>query len=55
MRFWEYLKTLKATWEKAILIAQQESRDELVKSSVSDYYDVDEDDDDEFFDDFFDN
>lgn len=43
----KYLKTLKATWEKAILIAQQESRDELVKSSVSDYYDADEDDDEE--------
>ncbi len=42
----KYLKNLKSTWEKAILIAQQESKNELVKSSVlSDYYDEEEDED----------
>lgn len=42
----KYLKNLKSTWEKAILIAQQESKNELVKSSVSsDYYGEEEDED----------
>ena len=44
----KYLKSLKATWEKAILLAQQESREEFMKSSASDdYYEGDDDEDDE--------
>lgn len=44
----KYLKNLKATWEKAILIAQQESKEELLKSSVSsDYYESDDNEDDD--------
>ena len=43
----KYLKSLKATWEKAIELAQKEQAQELKQSSV-DYYDsYDDEDDDE--------
>lgn len=41
-----YLKSLKATWEKAIELAQKEQASELKQSSI-DYYEDDDDDDDE--------
>jgi len=49
-----YLKSLKATWEQAIVLAQKEAQESSVNSSV-DYYDSDDeeddDDDDEYEDD----
>lgn len=43
----KYLKSLKATWEQAIVLAQKEQQEEIDKSSGVDYYDSDEDDDEE--------
>ncbi len=44
----KYLKSLKATWEKAILLAQQEAKEEFIKGSVSDdYYDSEDEEDEE--------
>ena len=40
-----YLKSLKATWEQAIIIYQKEQQEEYV--SGVDYYDEDDDDEDE--------
>ena len=39
----QYLKSLKATWEQAIVLAQKETQEQMTSSSV-DYYDSDEDD-----------
>lgn len=41
-----YLKSLKATWEKAIVLAQKEAQESSVNSSV-DYYDSDDEEDDD--------
>ncbi len=47
-----YLKSLKATWEKAIAIAQKENQEQLTSSASGiDYYDSDEDDDDDGYED----
>ena len=43
----KYLKSLKATWEQAIVLAQKEQQEEIDKSSGVDYYDSDDDDEDE--------
>lgn len=42
----KYLKSLKATWEQAIIMAQKEAQQEAASRSV-DYYDDSDDDDDE--------
>ena len=42
----KYLKSLKATWEQAIILAQKEQAQQAMSSGV-DYYDSDDDDDDE--------
>lgn len=42
----KYLKSLKATWEQAIVLAQKEQQ-EQVKATHVDYYDLDEDDDED--------
>ena len=42
----KYLKSLKATWEQAIVLAQKEAQQDMKQSSV-DYYDSDDEDDDE--------
>ena len=42
----KYLKSLKATWEQAIVLAQKEAQQEVQKGSI-DYYDSDDDDDDD--------
>ncbi len=42
----KYLKSLKATWEKAIELAQKEEAQSLKESSI-DYYDTDDEDDDD--------
>lgn len=39
-----YLKSLKATWEKAIILAQKEAQEAAVEAG-DDYYDSDDDDD----------
>ena len=41
----KYLKSLKATWEKAIVLAQKEELENATKGI--DYYDTDEEDDEE--------
>ena len=41
-----YLKSLKATWEKAIELAQKEQASELKESSI-DYYEDDDDDEED--------
>jgi len=41
----KYLKSLKATWEQAIILAQKEAQEQSV--SRVDYYDSDDDDEDE--------
>ena len=41
----KYLKSLKATWEKAIILAQKEQQEQA--SSRVDYYDSDDDDEDD--------
>ena len=41
----KYLKSLKATWEQAIILAQKEAQEQAV--SGVDYYDSDDEDDDE--------
>ena len=46
----KYLKSLKATWEQAIVLAQKEAQEQASSRSI-DYYDNDEDDDDEYNDD----
>jgi len=48
-----YLKSLKATWEKAIALSQKEAQGDIKTSGV-DYYDSDDDNDDEDEDDDFD-
>lgn len=40
----KYLKSLKATWEQAIVLAQKEAQEKAVSRSV-DYYDNDDEDD----------
>ena len=47
----KYLKSLKATWEKAIILAQKEAQQANGKSSSVDYYDSKDDEDDEDYDD----
>lgn len=42
----KYLKNLKATWEKAIVLAQKEEMAKCAAGSI-DYYDSDDDEDDE--------
>ena len=42
-----YLKSLKATWEKAIILAQKEAEENQGVSSSGDYYDKDSDSDDD--------
>ena len=41
----KYLKSLKATWEQAIILAQKEAQEESI--SRVDYYDSDDEDDDD--------
>ena len=41
----KYLKSLKATWEQAIILAQKEEQEKY--KSAADFYDSDESDDDE--------
>lgn len=43
----KYLKSLKATWEQAIVLAQKEQQEQAAKSGSIDYYDSDDDDDDD--------
>ncbi|MBR5304067.1 MAG: flagellar export chaperone FliS [Candidatus Gastranaerophilales bacterium] len=43
----KYLKSLKATWEQAIIMAQKEAQQEAASSSVDYYDDSDYDDDDD--------
>jgi len=46
----KYMKSLKETWEKAIILAQKEQQEALKKSEISNYDDEDdsyEDDDDD--------
>ena len=40
----KYLKSLKATWEQAIVLAQKEAQEQAASSSGVDYYDSDDDD-----------
>jgi len=40
----KYLKSLKATWEQAIVLAQKEAQEQAISSSGVDYYDSDDDD-----------
>lgn len=42
----KYLKSLKATWEQAIILSQKEAQEQASRNSV-DYYDNDDDDDDD--------
>lgn len=49
----KYLKSLKATWEQAIILAQKEAQQSSVKTS--DYYDTDDYDDEDDDDDEDDN
>ena len=42
----KYLKSLKATWEQAIILAQKEAQESASASSI-DYYDSDDEDDDD--------
>lgn len=45
----KYLKSLKATWEQAIILAQKEAQESITSAQSVDYYDSDDDfeDDDE--------
>jgi flagellar protein FliS len=42
----KYLKSLKATWEQAIILSQKEAQEQTSRNSI-DYYDNDDDDDDD--------
>ena len=42
----KYMKSLKATWEEAIILAQKEQQEANKHASGIDYYDSDDDDDD---------
>ena len=42
----KYLKSLKATWEQAIILAQKEEQQQIYSSGV-DYYDSDDNEDDD--------
>ena len=42
----KYLKSLKATWEQAIVLAQKEAQEQATSRSI-DYYDNDDDDEEE--------
>ncbi|MBE7707465.1 MAG: flagellar export chaperone FliS [Cyanobacteria bacterium SIG27] len=42
----KYLKSLKATWEQAIILAQKEAQESASASNI-DYYDSDDEDDDD--------
>ena len=43
----KYLKSLKATWEQAIILAQKEEQEQMMSSKRVDYYDNEDDDEEE--------